>query len=392
MCLLHFELHGHKSIPLIGGATGRVGDPSGRTKERSPADIRQVEHNVLQLTDGVKQFFRGASAYASKRGFSPIRDDIDVKSNLSWYENFKLLDFLQQVGVHARVNTMLARESVRSRLESNQGMSFTEFTYQLLQGYDFYYLNKHHGCRIQVGGSDQWGNIVAGVEFIRSLNASLQTPTPEPFGVTTPLLTTSSGAKFGKSAGNAVWLKPDLTSIFDFYQYFVKVEDADVKTLLKAFTLLPLSNIDEIVQEHEARPEKRSAQKLLAAEVTELIHGKETVEQAVAKTEALFSSRRDRFKGMDANTILKTFEGDQRLHYCDEESIFSTPVGKLASRYGLVTSNSAARQLIQAQGLYLNDTIVPDSQHLASRDALLDGRVMVLRAGKDKIIVLAISA
>ncbi|KAK0226117.1 hypothetical protein IW262DRAFT_741144 [Armillaria fumosa] len=391
MCLLHFELRNHHTIPLIGGATGLVGDPSGRLTERSPADVRLVHENVLALSRGVTRFFRGAFEYAGNRlqgAFRPARDEVHVKSNLEWYQNFGILEFLQRVGVNARVNTMLTRESVRARLESHQGMSFTEFTYQLLQAYDFYYLHKHYGCTIQVGGSDQWGNIVAGVELIGRLSPPSDT-VPEPFGVTTPLLTTASGEKFGKSAGNAVWLDPTLTSIFDFYQYFIKVEDADVEKYLKLFTLLSLPDIHDIVETHKLQPEKRSAQRRLAAEVTELVHNRESLTKAETMSKILFREASVHAQAIDVRTLINAFEGDPRLIWCDQDELQSTPVLKLASRHGLVSSNSAARQLIQSRGLYFNDQVVPEIHFTVTPEHLIEGRILILRAGKDKIIVLA---
>ncbi|KAK0212645.1 hypothetical protein DFS33DRAFT_1247892 [Desarmillaria ectypa] len=391
MCLLHFELRNHNAIPLIGGATGLVGDPSGRLTERSPADVGLVHGNVLALSRGITRFFRGAFEYAGNRlpgGFRPMRDEVHVKSNLEWYENFGILEFLQRVGVNARVNTMLNRESVRARLESHQGMSFTEFTYQLLQAYDFYYLHKHYGCTIQVGGSDQWGNIVTGVELISRLNPPSDTVL-EPFGVTTPLLTTASGEKFGKSAGNAVWLDPTLTSVFDFYQYFVKVEDTDVEKYLKLFTLLSLSEIHDIVEAHKLQPEKRSAQRRLAAEVTELVHNRESLAKAEIMSKILFREASVHAQAIDAQSLINAFEGDPRFIWCDHEELQSTPVLKLASRHGLVSSNSAARQLIQSRGLYFNDQVVPEIHFTAASEHLIEGRILILRAGKDKIIVLA---
>ena len=226
LCLFHFRSQGHTIIPLIGGATGRIGDPSGRNTERQLADIQHIQDNVSSLSESIRRFFTRASSYASRRrpnihlsALSPP----NILSNLEWHQRFTMLDFLRTVGVHARISAMIGRESVKARLNSQQGISFTEFTYQLLQAYDFYHLHKHHGCSIQIGGSDQWGNIVAGLELIAKTTASGE-ESPNVFGITTPLLTTSTGEKFGKSAGNAVWLDSGLTSIFDFYQ----VRDASV--------------------------------------------------------------------------------------------------------------------------------------------------------------------
>ncbi|EEB91161.1 hypothetical protein MPER_10524, partial [Moniliophthora perniciosa FA553] len=334
MCLLHFQLQGHGIIPLIGGATGLVGDPSGRKTEREPTDVKLVESNVLALSNSIKHFFRHASQYAQSRvPFSFEKEPtlgLEVKSNLVWHKDFNMLEFLRIVGIHARA-------------------------------YDFYYLHEHHQCTIQIGGSDQWGNILAGLELIGRLKHS-ETDGGSAFGITTPLLTTASGEKFGKSAGNAVWLDPQLTSVFDFYQYFLKVEDADVEKYLKLFTLLPLSEIREIVFSHKMAPEKRIAQRRLADEVTD--------------------------QQLDAQSLIQAFESDPRLKWCSKEELTSTSVMKLASRYGLVSSTSAARQLIQARGLYVNDKTVPEIHFTMQEEQLLDGRIAVIRAGKDKVLIL----
>ncbi|KAG5648474.1 hypothetical protein DXG03_003085 [Asterophora parasitica] len=395
MCLLHFQLRGHKVIPLIGGATGRVGDPSGRLTERQPADVKQVEDNGKSLTESINSFFKRAFVYADSRmahggelGVEPV-----VVSNLQWHEDINLLEFLQTVGHHARVNTMLNRESVRARLSSQRGLSFTEFTYQLLQAYDFYHLHSHFGCTIQVGGSDQWGNILAGIELIGRLeNPSAAEDTSEAadaraFGLTTPLLTTASGEKFGKSAGNAVWLDSNLTSVFDFYQYFIKVDDADVEKHLKMFTLLSRPEIAAIIEAHKEQPESRTAQRRLAAEVTEMVHSTQGLARAQTLTSLLFESDYD---GLTAKQVTSAFEGDPRLVVVDEEELLDTPIMKLAARYRLASSASASRNLVQARGLYINNRTVPEAQYKVSKGDLIDGQVAILRAGKDKLMILAV--
>ncbi|KAF8200785.1 tyrosine-tRNA ligase [Pholiota molesta] len=391
LTLLHFQLHGHNVIPIIGGATGRVGDPSGRLVERQLADIQQVESNVSNLTASIQHFFRRALLYAGTRLEleQSVYRDPTVVNNLDWHEPFSLLHFLQKVGVHVRVNTMLNRESVSARLNAQQGLSFTEFTYQLLQAYDFYHLHKHFGCTIQVGGSDQWGNIVAGLELIGKLNAptsSDESSLGEAFGITTPLLTTSTGEKFGKSAGNAVWLDSTLTSVFDFYQYFLKVTDADVGKYLKLFTLIPPKEIHELVAAHEEQPEKRLAQLRLAAEVTEMVHLKHGVVQAVTKTKLLFGSD---YADLKAEDIIFAFENDPRLAKVTMQDMMDIPVGKLSAKYGLVSSNSASRTLIGSRGLYLNNRPVQDTQQKITQADLLDAKIAILRAGKDKTLILA---
>ncbi|KAF8734970.1 hypothetical protein AX14_002988 [Amanita brunnescens Koide BX004] len=297
-----------------------------------------------------------------------------------------MLDFLRTVGVHARISTMISRESVKARLNSQHGISFTEFTYQLLQAYDFYHLHKHHGCSIQIGGSDQWGNIVAGLELITKTTTSGE-EAPNVFGITTPLLTTSTGEKFGKSAGNAVWLDPSLTSIFDFYQYFVKVTDADAEKYLKMFTLLPISEIAEVIETHKSQPDKRIAQRRLAAEVTEMVHEREGLIHAETMTKLLFDSD---YSTLRADGVIDALNGDPRLILIDEHDAFQTPLPKLVAKHGLVASNSAARALVQARGLYLNNSPIPDVHFTLTRQHLVDDGLAILRAGKDKLLVLAL--
>ncbi|KAJ7579167.1 hypothetical protein C8J56DRAFT_338069 [Mycena floridula] len=385
MSLLHFQLRGHTIIPLIGGATGLVGDPSGRKTERQLPDVKHVEENVTKLTASIKGFFQRALAYAQTReAFSHVQtSEPDVQSNLSWHRDVTMLDFLQRVGIHARVNTMIARDSVRTRLESQQGISFTEFTYQLLQAYDFHHLHKHFGCTAQVGGSDQWGNIVAGLELITRVEGEAASPA---YGFTTPLLTTASGDKFGKSAGNAIWLNTELTSVFDFYQYFLKVEDADVEKYLKLFTLVPLPEIGTVMSAHMLEPERRIAQRRLADEVTELVHQKSGLDQAKRTTRIAFDKNSSQ---RDAASIIEAFQGDPRFITCDRNELTTIPVMKLASKYGLVSSTSAARQLILAKGLYVNDQVVPEIQFTVGSSDLIEDQIAIVRAGKDKLIVLA---
>ncbi|KAF9071729.1 hypothetical protein BDP27DRAFT_1321811 [Rhodocollybia butyracea] len=392
MCLLHFQLRGHTIIPLIGGATGLIGDPSGRKTEREQANATHVEKNVNMLSDSIKTFFHRGLAYAESRLPSASESifDPEVKNNLEWHNNFTMLEFLRVVGVHARINTMLSKESVKTRLESSAGISFTEFTYQLLQAYDFYHLHRAFGCTIQIGGSDQWGNIVAGLEFINRLSPSKPSKDDQKaFGITTPLLTTASGEKFGKSAGNAIWLNPQLTSIFDFFQYFLKVEDADVEKYLKVFTFLSLEEIEVIMKIHKLEPDKRSAQRRLAAEVTELVHGVQGVKRAEMITNTVFRHPNAKSHMLDADSLIDAFTDDPRMSWCQESELTSVPVMKLASKYGLVPSTSAARQLIQSKGLYFNDHIVPDTHFTMNKTHLLDGRAVMIRAGKDKVILLA---
>ncbi|KDQ28134.1 hypothetical protein PLEOSDRAFT_1083989 [Pleurotus ostreatus PC15] len=388
MCMLHFQLHGHRVIPLIGGATGLIGDPSGRTTERDLAVKQEVEANVASLTEGVKRFFDSAKTYASKRVTLDLAkwQDVEVKNNIQWYEGVSFLDFLRNVGVHARVNTMINRESVQARMNSQQGISFTEFTYQLLQAYDFYHLHMYHGCSIQLGGSDQWGNILAGLDLIQKLEPDrVKGDGRDAFGITTPLLTTSSGDKFGKSAGNAVWLDPRKTPPFDFYQFFYNTSDADSARYLKFFTLLPEQAIKEAIVEHNRAPEQRIQQTLLAKEVTELVHGEAGVTSALRVTDLLYSADR---KKLNATDILSAMKEDPRLRVISRSDLTETSVVKLAAVHRLTDSGSQAKTMCKARGLFVNDVVWTDLQGTLAADDLIDGRVAVLRAGKHKHVVL----
>ncbi|KAJ7680359.1 hypothetical protein DFH06DRAFT_1315145 [Mycena polygramma] len=404
MCLLHFHVRGHHVIPLIGGATGLIGDPSGRTTERELAETDATADNTVALVDSVQRFFKRALLYADDRiMLAPDRlIDIRAKNNLKWHRDMTMMDFLRTVGVHSRINTMLNKESVRTRLQSKQGMSFTEFTYQLLQAYDFYHLHKHFNCTIQVGGSDQWGNILAGISLISRISNQQVGAPPTTFGLTTPLLTTATGVKFGKSAGNAVWLDPTLTSVFNFYQYFVRTSDAEVESYLKLFTLLSWTEINETMESHKLQPDQRIAQRRLASELTELIHLRKCLLVLLAFTHLNGTTGSGRVSAetmtkimfeteladVTAEEVLTAFGDDRCVHTIDPEELFSTPVVKLAVKYGLASSASAARVLVLSRGLYYNNKPVPEIQFTLRQLHLLDGQVAILKAGKDKMAVL----
>ncbi|KAJ7287495.1 hypothetical protein C8J57DRAFT_1048705 [Mycena rebaudengoi] len=387
MGLLHFHVRGHTIIPLIGGATGLIGDPSGRATEREPAETETTERNTAALARAVELFFKRAVDYADDRLVLPKAAALAVqaKNNIDWHRDMTMMDFLRNVGVHSRVNTMLNKESVKTRLDSKAGISFTEFTYQLLQAYDFHYLHKHFGCSIQLGGSDQWGNILAGISLINRMGNRSPTAVPTAFGLTTPLLTSSAGVKFGKTAGNAVWLDPQLTSIFNFYQYFVKAADHEVESLLKLFTLMSWSEIHETMESHRAHPHKRIAQKRLAAEVTELIHTKSGLATAETVTKIMYGVDLAHVKAAD---IADAFRGDPCLHTIDRDELTTTPVMRLAVKYGLLVP-AACRMLILSRGLYYNNNPVLEPQFTLRAYHLVDNQVAILRAGKDKIAVLA---
>ncbi|KAL7419042.1 tyrosyl-tRNA synthetase [Cryptotrichosporon argae] len=440
MGLLHFRRWGHTGLALIGGATGSIGDPSGRSTERQALDPAALQHNVDGITAQIHRFFRRAGEYAERRRGGLVEPgarsapraadripaagggradrameikegEVHVVNNLEWTRDVTLLDFLRDVGKLARVGVMLQRDAVRSRLETT-GISFTEFTYQLLQANDFAHLFRHRNCTVQLGGSDQWGNIIAGIDLIRRLPGARSAapsasspssperigsavlaptypdsdePTPRAdegdraFGVTMPLLTTASGEKFGKSAGNAVWLDEARTSVSDFYQFFVRSTDDDVEKYLKVLTCLPFGTIADVMAGHRREPKARVAQRILAEEVTELVHGRTAVRKAQTIATALFSTS---IRSLRASDVLEAFAGDPRLvRRPRAEVLGGPPASKLAVEHGLCRSRGEANRLISSGGLYLNDAPVADPRRGVSRSDLIDGRLVILRRG-----------
>ncbi|KAI8324159.1 hypothetical protein GQ54DRAFT_256969 [Martensiomyces pterosporus] len=409
MGLLHFHLAGHQAIPLVGNATGMIGDPSGRSTERVALGQDALAKNVAGIEAQLERFFARGTAYASRR--IPDLDvgalkNIKVLHNADWYRDMNILSFLGHVGRYARVGTMMARDSVKSRLQSAYGISFTEFSYQLLQAYDFWHLYHHHGCRIQLGGSDQWGNITAGTDLIHRMPLSQKHSTgtissgdecgaEDAFGLTIPLLTTSSGEKFGKSAGNAIWLDETRTSPFDIYQFFVKSADSDVERFLKTFTLLPLPQIAKVMVEHGSAPEKFVAQRLLAQEVTELIHGEDGLQQALCATQVLFGDRTTSLRDFSAKDFADAFALDKRMVSLPRSSVAGKQLGEIAVLVGACKSKSEATRLARGGGLYWNAEPVPDSKWVPSIDGgdfVGEGTIGVIRTGKTNYRLLRLLA
>ncbi|KAM7414971.1 hypothetical protein PAMA_019675 [Pampus argenteus] len=270
--LLHFRSAGHHVLAVLGGATAQIGDPSGKTNEREPLSADAAEANTRRIRESIHTIFSNHELHFHDG--SRKLGTVTVLNNLSWYKDWAVVGFLSEAGRHFRMGTMLSRHSVQSRLKSDVGMSLTEFTYQVFQAYDFHHLNQIYGCKIQLGGTDQLGNLMSGHEFIRKVSGE------EVYGLTIPLVTSSVGDKLGKTAGNAVWLNRDKTSPFELYQFFLRQPDASVEEYLKLFTFLPLSEVERLMQQQREDPGKRLAHKRLAAEVTKLVHGKEGLESA----------------------------------------------------------------------------------------------------------------
>lgn len=363
---------GHQAVALIGGATARVGDPSGKSIERPELDIDTLEKNIL----GIRKTF--STIFGSS--------NVVILNNYDWWKDFSFLDFLKQVGRFARIGTMIAKESVKKRLESEQGLSFTEFSYQLLQGYDFLYLFQNKGVNVQIGGSDQWGNITAGTELIRKI---LQPDSDnEAYGLTFPLLLKSDGSKFGKSEDGAIWLSPSMLSPYKFYQYFFSVPDADVIRFLRILTFLDLEEIDELEKDMK-RPGyvPNTAQRRLAEEVTRFVHGEDGLNEAVKATEALRP-------GAETKLDWKTIEAiAEDVPSCSlaYDQVLNVSLVDLAVSAGLFESKSAARRLLKQGGVYLNNNRVDSESKRIEPQDIVDDKVLLLSAGKKNKVVVRIA-
>ena len=371
MALAHFQRCGHKVIAVVGGGTGMIGDPSGKSSERTLLSAEEIDLNIHGIKENLSRFLDFDSKTAPAK----------IVNNNDWLKEFSFVDFLRDVGKHFRMGTMLGKESVRSRLNSDDGMSFTEFSYQVLQAYDFLRLYDEESCELQIGGSDQWGNITAGVDLVRKLRSS------EVFGMTFPLVCDSSGQKFGKSEGNSIYLSSARTSIYDFYQFFVRVEDADVIRYLKIFTFLSMEEISELEGLLQSEPEKRAAQKRLAEEVTRAVHGDKGLTIAVRTSAVLFG---ESMEGLNADELMGIFANapSSELMQSEVDGV-EWPAVMMAS--GLSKSKGEARRLIQNGGFYANNRRVATVDEKAGSADIIDGKIVVLRSGKKKFHLLKIS-
>ena len=365
--LIYAQRNGIRPIAVVGGATGLIGDPSGKTAERQ----LQTKEAAARKSEGVRDVLGRFLDFDHPT--APAR----IVNNLDWFGSMSAIDFLRDVGKHFRIGSMMSKESVRARMESSEeGMSYTEFSYQILQGYDFHRLYQDHRCVLQMGGSDQWGNITAGIDLIRKLEGE----GGHAFGLVWPLMTTSTGQKFGKTEGNAVWLSADRTSPFDFYQFWLRAEDSDVKNYLKLFTFLSLAEIDGLVAEHQKSPEKHLAQKRLALELTQMIHGKEATEQALSASSTLYGGPVEK---LDAAAV-EALAGQGVATTQIDRSRLEIGVSLIEAcvETGLVKTRSDARRLIQQGGLYVNNQAVTDVGRALATADLIDNSAIVLRGGK----------
>lgn len=372
MTLTHFQRAGHKPIALVGGATGMVGDPSGKSAERNLLDIDQLNHNLDCQRKQLEKFldFEGANAAS-------------IVNNYDWFREMGFLEFIRDVGKHISVNYMLAKDSVKNRLEN--GMSFTEFSYQLIQGYDFYYLWKYHGCKLQMGGSDQWGNITTGTELVRRLEGG------EVSALTTPLIKKADGTKFGKSEGGNIWLDPERTSPYKFYQFLLNTADADVGNYMRVFSIKGREEVESLESEHQQAPHMRIMQRALAEELCERVHSTEDLQKAVNASEVLFGkSTSEALMSLDEKTVLEVFDGVPQAIV--PKSALEQGIGiveLLVAETGFLQSNGEARRALKENSIAVNKTKVKDD-FTATTDDLIAGRFILLQRGKKNYFLVVV--
>jgi tyrosyl-tRNA synthetase len=361
MALAHMQRHGHSPIALVGGGTGLIGDPSGKTVERQLLTVEQVEANV----EGIR------GQFARFLDFENVAVPARLVNNAEWLTKLRAVDFMRDVGKYFSVNAMLAKESVKRRIEAEEGITYTEFSYSLLQAYDFLILHDRFGCTLQMGGSDQWGNITAGMDLVRRLRAA------KAHGLVLPLITTATGAKFGKTEAGAVWLDPALTTPYEFYQFWLNADDRDAVKYLKFFTFLSADRIAEIATASEREPEKRHAQRELAREVTGMVHGTEAVRDAEMVSQKLFGGDVTR---MSAGELLQAFANVPSSEMRMRDSVI--PVVELLASSGVTASKSEATRLIRGGGIYINERRITDEKELLTSEQAIDGQLFVVRKGK----------
>ena len=373
MTLVHFQRAGHKPYALVGGATGMVGDPSGKSQERNLLDSTTLAHNVACVKNQLEKFL----------DFSCGENAAEMVNNYDWFKDFSFLDFIRDVGKHITVNYMLSKDSVKKRLET--GMSFTEFSYQLVQGYDFYYLNKHKQCVIQLGGSDQWGNIVTGTELIRRKAGG------EAYAVTTPLIKKADGTKFGKTEGGSVWLDPEKTSPYQFYQFWLNASDADAGNFIRIFTLKTKEEIESLEASHAEAPHLRELQRALAEDITSRVHGEAALHAAIAASNILFGkSTSEDLKQLNERDFFSVFEGVPTVTMSlSEFGEGISIVDALAGKTGFLSSNSEARRELKANAISVNKEKV-DENFMLTTEHLINNRYALLGKGKKNNYVIVV--
>ncbi len=378
MILKHFQACGHKPFALVGGATGMIGDPSMKSRERNLLDEETLAHNVKCIKDQLARFLDFNSDAPNRA---------ELVNNYDWMKDYTFINFTRDIGKLITVNYMMSKDSVKKRLsrDSSEGMSFTEFTYQLLQGYDFLYLYQHRGVKLQLGGADQWGNITTGTELIR------RTCGGEAFALTCPLITKADGGKFGKTEKGNIWLDAERTSPYQFYQFWLNVSDEDAKRYVKIFTMLDRDTIEGAIAAHEQCPEKRELQKILAREVTVMVHGQKEYETAVAASQMLFGkATAEDLKSLDEKTFLAVFDGVPTFNISRDK----LPLGildALAVETSVFPSKGEARKMIQQNGFSLNKEKMSDIARSLTEDDIIDGKYILVQKGKKDYYIIIVN-
>ncbi|MBR5108504.1 MAG: tyrosine--tRNA ligase [Bacteroidales bacterium] len=375
MILKHFQRCGHKPFALVGGATGMIGDPSMKSAERNLLDEETLNHNVACLKKQLARFLDFDSDAPNKA---------ELVNNYDWMKDYTFINFIRDIGKHITVNYMMAKDSVKKRLQrdSSEGMSFTEFSYQLMQGYDFYWLWKNRGCILQLGGSDQWGNITTGTELIRRIDGG------EAFALTCPLIRKADGTKFGKTEKGNIWLDAERTSPYEFYQFWLNVADDDAERYIKIFTMLDRETIESLIAEHREDPGQRKLQKVLAKEVTIMVHGQEAYDNAIAASQLLFGNvSAEVFRSMDERTVREVFANVPSFEVKADEFPCNV-LDLLAVKTAVFPSKGEARKMVQGGGVSLNKAKVADINAEVTADDIINGHYILAQKGKKNYFII----
>ena len=377
MILKHFQACGHKPIALVGGATGMIGDPSMKSAERNLLDEETLNHNVACIKAQLGRFLDFESDAPNKA---------ELVNNYDWMKDYSFINFIRDIGKHITVNYMMAKDSVKKRLQrdSSEGMSFTEFSYQLMQGYDFYWLWKNRGCILQLGGSDQWGNITTGTELIRRIAGG------EAFALTCPLIRKADGTKFGKTEKGNIWLDAERTSPYEFYQFWLNVSDVDAESYIKIFTMLPKETIDALIAEQREDPGRRVLQKALAREVTVMCHGQEAYDNAVAASQLLFGNvSAETFRGMDERTVREVF-ANVPSYELSANDFPCNILDLLAVKTDILPSKGEARKMVQGGGVSMNKEKIAGIDREVTADDIVNGHYILAQKGKKNYYIINI--
>lgn len=376
LLLVHFQRAGHKPIALIGGATGMVGDPSGKSEERNLLNEETLQRNILGVKAQLEQFLN----------FSPtLPNAAELANNYDWFKSISFIDFLRDTGKHITVNYMMAKDSVKKRIEGETGISYTEFAYQLMQAYDFYWLFQQKQCKLQMGGSDQWGNMTTGTELIRRKCGG------EAFVFTNPLVTKSDGGKFGKTESGNIWLDPAKTSPYQFYQFWLNASDTDATRWIKLFTFLTREEIDSITETHQQNPSARTLQRKLASEVTSFVHGHAELSKAIETTEKLFSNQQAPIESL-SETDLEQIQGVVKVEVDKASLAEGIDIVSLLANTGIFPSKGEARKTIQGGGVSINRKKIESVELLVDSSFLLHQRYILIQKGKKNYFLISVKA